>query len=78
MAVPSGNMDTGPDAPAGAGRGRAGFVILDTEAVDRDGKARLDRRAGGGGQSDTQGENVGGPTVPFRGANRTLFTRFTQ
>ena len=50
-------------------------------------QARLDRRAGGGGQSDTQSDNVGGanrciqggqplhpggPTVASRGANRCI------
>ena len=45
----------------------AGVVILDTEAVDRDGKARLDRRAGGGGQSDTQSDNVGGANRCIQG-----------
>ena len=54
----------------------AGIVILDKEAVDRDGKHGWDRRAGGGGQSDPQDDKVGGgqplhwggPTVAFGGA----------
>ena len=65
----------GPDNPANRKPGRvdaawrksadaAGVVILDTEGCGPGRQARLDRRAGGGGKSDTQGENVGGPTVP--------------
>ena len=45
----------------------AGVVILDTEAVDRGRQARLDRRAGGGGQSDTQGDKVGGANRCIQG-----------
>ena len=79
----------GPDNPANRKPGRvdaawrksadaAGVVILDTEAVDRDGKRGWIVVPAAAAKAILKGENVGGPTVPFRGANRPLNARFDQ